>query len=206
MLKFALPKGRLEKKTLELLAGCGIEVIKPDTRELIYYSKDKNYSFMSVRNVDVPTYVEHGVADIGVVGKDVLLEQGRELYEPIDLGFGKCHLMVATTAELADKPYPYNLKVGTKYPNIAKKYFLEKGISCEIIKLYGSVELAPIAGLATHIVDIVTTGLTLKENNLKEIEFVQASTARLIVNKASFKMHHEKILQLIAKMREILKK
>lgn len=204
MIRFALPKGRLEREVLELLKKIGLVIKKPDNRELIYYDETKNYSFMSVRNMDVATYVEYGIADFGVVGKDILLEQGRDIYEPLDLKFGKCHLMVATRIRIADKPYPLNLRIATKYPNIARKHFLKKGISCEVIKLYGSVELAPIVGLSSHIVDIVTTGKTLQANGLKEIEFISESTARLIVNKSSYKMKFKEIKHIINDLREVL--
>jgi ATP phosphoribosyltransferase len=162
---------------------------------------------MAVRAQDVPTYVEHGCADLGVVGKDTLLEQGCDLYEPLDLRFGYCRLMVAEPKTLreGDDPASWsNIRIATKYPNITERYFAAKGVQVEVIKLYGSIELAPLVGLAERIVDLVSTGGTLRENGLVEVETICDVTSRLIVNRASLKTKHRRIAAIIEGLERVV--
>jgi ATP phosphoribosyltransferase len=156
--------------------------------------------YMIVRATDVPTYVEYGCADLGIVGKDTLLEQEKDLYEPLDLKFGFCRMVVAEPAELSrnDDPAGWtSIRIATKYPNFTEKYFNGKGVQVEIIKLYGSIELAPLVGLSERIVDLVSTGETLKQNGLVEVETIAEITTRLIVNRASLKTKHKRITEII---------
>jgi ATP phosphoribosyltransferase len=160
--------------------------------------------FLALKPVDIPVYVEHGAADLGIVGKDLLLEQGRDVYEPLDLGFGSCRLVVAEPAHLrlTDDPAAWSsLRVATKYPRLAERHFHQKGIQVEIVPLAGSVELAPAMGLAERIVDLVDSGRTLRENGLVEVEEIARSTARLIVNRASLKTCHAAIQALMDALR-----
>ena len=162
---------------------------------------------MAVRATDVPTYVEYGCADMGVVGKDTLLEQGKDLYEPLDLHFGYCRLAVAEPKELRQTDDPANwsnIRVATKYPNITERYFAGKGIQVEIIKLYGSIELAPLVGLSERIVDLVSTGATLRENGMVEVETIAEITSRLIVNRASLKTKHARIARIIEDLERVV--
>ena len=198
---FALAKGRLAEKTMELLEKTGItcEEMKEDSRKLIFVNEEAKLKFFLAKASDVPTYVEHGSADIGVIGKDTLLEEKRNLYEVLDLGFGKCRFAVAGKAEIREKLERSNdLRVATKYPNIAKEYFYKKKHkTVEIIKLHGSVELGPIVGLSDVIVDIVETGSTLRVNGLEVLEEICPVSARVVVNRVSMKMEHERISKII---------
>ncbi|WP_321369358.1 ATP phosphoribosyltransferase [uncultured Desulfuromusa sp.] len=199
---FALPKGRIMQDSMELFAQIGITCpeMSEKSRKLVFENAEHKFRFMAVRATDVPTYVEYGCADIGVVGKDTLLEQGKNLYEPLDLKFGYCRLVVAEPKALlkSDNPLNWsNIRVATKYPNITEKYFAAKGIQVELIKLYGSIELAPLVGLSERIVDLVSTGGTLKANNMVEVETIAEVTSRLIVNRASLKTKHERISKII---------
>ncbi|MBR1737091.1 MAG: ATP phosphoribosyltransferase [Firmicutes bacterium] len=198
---FALAKGRLAEKTMKLLEKTGItcEEMKEDSRKLIFVNEEAKLKFFLAKASDVPTYVEHGSADIGVIGKDTLLEEKRNLYEVLDLGFGKCRFAVAGRAEIREKLERSNdLRVATKYPNIAKEYFYKKKHrTVEIIKLHGSVELGPIVGLSDVIVDIVETGSTLKANGLEVLEEICPVSARVVVNRVSMKMEHERISKII---------
>ena len=208
MLTIALPKGRLADQTLDIMekAGYDVSAARDKSRKLILEDKDAGLRFILSKPSDVPTYVEYGAADIGVVGKDTLLEEGRQLYEVLDLGLGKCRMCVAGLAELKDKldEIP-NKRVGTKYPNITRNYFEGvRGESVEIIKLNGSVELAPLTGLAEVIVDIVESGRTLYENGLDVLETVADISARLVVNRVSMKMKEEEIKPMIAKLKDAL--
>ncbi|MCK4536810.1 MAG: ATP phosphoribosyltransferase, partial [Desulfuromonadales bacterium] len=174
-LTFALPKGRIMQDSMSLFGKIGITCpeMAESNRKLVFENREDKFRFMAVRAQDVPTYVEYGSADIGVVGKDTLLEQNRDLYEPLDLQFGYCRLVVAEPAELRrdDDPAGWsNIRVATKYPNVTERFFAEKGIQVELIKLYGSIELAPIVGLAERIVDLVSTGATFRDNGLVEVE------------------------------------
>ncbi len=208
MLTIALSKGRLADQTLDLMekAGYDVTAAREKSRKLILEDQEAGLRFILAKPSDVPTYVEYGAADIGVVGKDTLLEEGRQLYEVLDLGLGRCRMCVAGPASLKDKldEIP-NKRVGTKYPNITRNYF--EGVkkeSVEIIKLNGSVELAPLTGLAEVIVDIVESGRTLYENGLDVLETVADISARLVVNRVSMKMKADEIKPMISKLREAL--
>jgi ATP phosphoribosyltransferase len=201
----AIPKGRILQESVALFEKIGIdcEELLSDTRKLIFENPAQRMRYMIVRATDVPTYVEYGCADLGIVGKDTLLEQEKELYEPLDLGFGYCRLMVAEPAELSrdDDPASWsNIRIATKYPNITEKYFAGKGVQVEIIKLYGSIELAPLVGLSERIVDLVSTGETLRQNGLVEVETIAEITTRLIVNRASLKTKHKRITGIIGEL------
>ena len=209
-LTFALAKGRLAKKTLALLEQIGItceEMKDPDTRKLIFVNEELKMKFFLSKATDVPTYVEYGAADIGVVGKDTILEEGRNLYEVMDLGFGKCRMCVcgpASARELLKKNEI--IRVASKYPVIAKDCFNNrKHQTVEIIKLNGSVELAPIVGLSEVIVDIVETGSTLRENGLEVLEEVCPLSARMVVNQVSLKMENERIHKLLEDLNRLIK-
>lgn len=207
---FALAKGRLAKKTLELLEQIGItcdEIKDPTSRKLIFVNEDLKLKFFLAKATDVPTYVEYGAADIGVVGKDTILEEGRKLYEVLDLGLGKCKMCVAGPQEAVARLHHGELiRVATKYPNIAKDYFFnKKHQTVEIIKLNGSIELAPIVGLSEVIVDIVETGSTLRENGLVILEEICPLSARVVVNQVSMKMEHERITRMMSELKAILK-
>jgi ATP phosphoribosyltransferase len=208
-LTFALGKGRLAKKTLELFETIGItceEMKDPDTRKLIFVNEDLKLKFFLAKGPDVPTYVEYGAADIGVVGEDTILEENRNIYEVLDLGFGKCRMCVCGPAEAEELLKHHELiRVASKYPRIAKDYFYNrKNQTVEIIKLNGSIELAPIVGLSEVIVDIVETGSTLRENGLVVLEEVCPLSARMVVNQVSMKMEYERITALIEKLKGAL--
>lgn len=204
MITMALAKGRLAEKTMELLEKCGIECteVLTDTRKLIFYDAQSDIRFILVKPSDVPTYVDHGVADIGVAGKDTLMEAGLPLYEMADLKFGKCRLAVAGYPERKNGSLTSSvLRVATKYPEIARSYYANKGVSIECIKLSGSVELGPILGLSDVILDIVESGRTLVENGLAVLEEVCEVSARLAVNRASLKIKADVIVPLIERIR-----
>ena len=201
-LTFALAKGRLADKTLELLEKVGIychEIKDPNSRKLIFVNEELNVKFFLAKGPDVPTYVEYGVADIGVVGKDIILEEGRKVNEVLDLKFGQCKMCVCGFEEAKDLLGKRELiRVATKYPNIAKDYFYNtKHQTAEIIKMNGSIELAPIVGLAEVVVDIVQTGSTLKENGLVVLEDITSISARMIVNPVTMRMENERIRTLV---------
>ena len=207
-LTFALAKGRLAKKSLELFEKIGItceEMKDEKTRKLVFTNEELKLKFFLAKASDVPTYVEYGAADIGIVGKDTILEENRKLFEVVDLGFGKCRMCVCGP-ESAGELLKRNdlIRVATKYPNIAKDYFYNtKHQTVEIIKLSGSVELAPIVGLSEVIVDIVETGSTLKENNLEVLEEICELSARMVVNQVSMKMENTRIMKLIRDLKEL---
>ena len=201
MLKIALSKGRIFNETLPLLAQAGIEPIEdPETsRKLILNTNQEEVKLVVIRATDVPTYVEYGATDVGVAGKDVLLEHGCEgLYEPVDLQIARCRLMVA--APINALPSRGRLRIATKYINTTQRYYAEKGEQVEVIKLYGSMELAPLVGLADQIVDVVDTGNTLRANGLQAIELIAEISSRLIVNKATMKMKSKQINRLIQQL------
>ena len=208
-LTFALGKGRLAKKTLELFEQIGItceEMKDKDTRKLIFVNEELKLRFFLAKGPDVPTYVEYGAADIGIVGKDTILEEGRNIYEVLDLGFGKCRMCICGPEEARDLLQHHELiRVATKYPHIAKDYFYnQKHQTVEIIKLNGSIELAPIVGLSEVIVDIVETGSTLRENGLQVLEEVCPLSARMVVNQVSMKMENERIGKIINDLKAVL--
>ena len=208
-LTFALGKGRLAKKTLEQFEKIGItcdEIRDPDTRKLIFVNEELGLRFFLAKGPDVPTYVEYGAADIGIVGKDTILEESRNIYEVLDLGFGKCKMCICgpeSAAELLQ--HHEQIRVATKYPRIAKDYFYnKKHQTVEIIKLNGSIELAPIVGLSEVICDIVETGTTLRENGLTVLEEVCPLSARVVVNQVSMKMENERITKLIRDLKKVI--
>ncbi len=208
-LTFALTKGRLANKTLELLEQIGItceEMKDKTTRKLIFVNEELKLKFFLAKGPDVPTYVEYGAADIGVVGKDTLLEEGKRVYEVLDLGFGKCRMCVCGPESAKELLKHHEMiRVCSKYPNIAKDYFYnKKHQTVDIIKLNGSVELGPIVSLGDVIVDIVETGSTLKENGLEVLEEICPLSARMIVNQVSMQMESEKIKEIINKLRKVL--
>lgn len=205
----ALAKGRLALKTLEVLEKIGItceELKDKSSRKLIFVNEELKLKFFLAKATDVPTYVEYGAADIGVVGKDTILEEGRKMYEVVDLGLGKCRMCVAGPASAMELlQHGELIRVATKYPNIAKDYFYnKKHQTVEIIKLNGSIELAPIVGLSEVIVDIVETGSTLRENGLDVLEEICNLSARMVVNEVSMKMENERITKIIQSLKEEL--
>jgi ATP phosphoribosyltransferase len=198
----AIPKGRILQDSVALFRKIGIDCdeLLSDTRKLIFENPKQKMRYMIVRATDVPTYVEYGCADLGIVGSDTLLEQQKDLYEPLDLKFGYCRLVVAEPAELSrtDDPSSWtHIRIATKYPNVTEKYFTGKGVQVEIVKLYGSIELAPLVGLSERIVDLVSTGETLRQNGLVEVETISEITCRLIVNRGSLKTKHKRITEIL---------
>ncbi|HSE97645.1 MAG TPA: ATP phosphoribosyltransferase [Blastocatellia bacterium] len=200
-LTIALAKGRLQDMALGTFRQAGVAV--PDdsleSRRLLIEDESRRYSFILVKPADVPVYVEHGVADAGVCGRDVLMESGADVHEPLDLGFGRCKLVVAGRPESAERGYNplATARVATKYPRVTADYFQRRGVPVELIVISGSVELAPLLGLCEHIVDLVETGRTLKENGLVVIDTIAESTARLIVNRASYHLKRARIAELM---------
>lgn len=208
-LTFALAKGRLAQKSLELFEKIGItmdEMKDPKTRKLIFVNEEQKIKMFLAKASDVPTYVEYGAADIGIVGKDTILEEGRRLYEVMDLRFGQCRMCVCGPKSARELlKHQELIRVASKYPHIAKDYFYnKKHQTVEIIKLNGSVELAPIVGLSEVIVDIVETGSTLKENGLQVLEEVCPLSARMVVNQVSMKMENDRITRLLYKMKPLV--
>ncbi len=208
-LSIAIPKGRILTESIELFGKIGIhlESMLQDSRKLIFEYPEQKLRALIVRATDVPTYVEYGCADLGIVGKDTLLEQDKDLYEPLDLKFGYCRMMVAEPANLAKNDDPTrwsHIRVATKYPHVAEKYFAAKGVQAEIIKLYGSIELGPLVGLSERIVDLVSTGETLRQNGLVEVETIAEITTRLVVNRASLKTKHLRIRKIIDDLEAVL--
>ena len=208
-LTIALTKGRLARKTLELLEKTGItceEMKDPDSRKLIFTDEEHKLKFFLAKGPDVPTYVEYGAADIGIVGEDTILEEQRKIYEVLDLGFGRCRMCVCGPKENEELlKHQEFIRVATKYPNIARDFFYnKKHQTVEIIKLNGSIELAPIVGLTEVIVDIVETGSTLRENGLQELEEVCPLSARVVVNPVSMRMENERITQLLKEIKAVL--
>ena len=208
-LTFALGKGRLAKTTLKLFEQIGItceEIQDPDSRKLIFVNEELKLRFFLAKGPDVPTYVEYGAADIGIVGKDTILEEGRNIYEVLDLGFGKCRMCICGPESARELlKHHEQIRVATKYPHIAKDYFYnKKHQTVEIIKLNGSIELAPIVGLSEVICDIVETGTTLRENGLTVLEEVCPLSARVVVNQVSMKMENERITKLIRSLKTVI--
>lgn len=210
-LTIALTKGRLANKTLELFERIGVDssgALDKNTRKLIFTNEELGLRFFLAKGPDVPTYVYYGAADIGIVGRDTIIEENKKLYEVLDLGYGKCRMCVCGPSSA--RKYLENgdiIRVATKYPNIAKNYFLgRKHQTVEIIKMNGSIELAPIVGLSEVIVDIVETGSTLRENGLEVLEEVCPLSARMVVNQVSMKMENERIAFLIRRLKEEIAK
>lgn len=207
-LTIALPKGKLFQPSADILAKIGYtaEGLSEKSRKLVITNEEKKIKFIITKTADLPTYVEYGAADIGIIGKDILLEEGKDVYELLDLKYGFCRLMVAVPqALLQEKLSDYaHMRVATKFPHVAERFFNSKGIQMEFIKLNGSIELGPMVGLAEIIVDIVETGRTLKENNLIEIAQITNATARFIANRVSFKMKFDRINQMVEDLRFIV--
>ena len=204
-LTIAMPKGRMLKEAVNLFKAAGVdfsELLKDD-RKLIFENVAEGLRFMVIRAQDVPTYVEYGAADMGIAGRDVLIEQAKALYEPLDLGLGICRMVVAEPKELGASDIPSrwtHIRVATKYPNITTRHFMEKGIQVEIIKLYGSIELAPLLGLSERIVDLVQTGETLRKNGLVEVEDVMDISSKLVCNRASLKTKPRRVRELVDRL------
>lgn len=211
-LVIALPKGRLGEKALDIFTQVGLPVSGVDVESRVLQFDFKEARYIICKPTDVPIFVEHGVADIGIVGKDTIEEEGRDVFELLDLGFGKCHFSVAVPqalqAELGD-PFPLHLfnhkRVATKFINVAEGFFAKEGLQMELIKLHGNVELAATIGLADMIVDIVSTGTTLKENGLVEVKKIFEATARLIANRVSYRVKNEEIYSLSQKIMGVIK-
>jgi ATP phosphoribosyltransferase len=204
-LTLALPKGRLLGPALDILRSMGLDGVDADSRKLIFSDEKHGLRFLILKPADVPTYVEYGAADMGIVGKDILLEQEPDVYEPLDLGFGFCRLVVAEPKELWERDDPSKwswVRVATKYPVLTERYFSERGIQVEMVRLDGSIELAPLVGLADRIVDLVQSGETLRANGLVEVAEITRSTARLIVNRASLKTEYSPVSQLIERLKK----
>ncbi len=207
-LTIALPKGKLFAPSAEMLAkvGCTAEDLSENSRKLVITNEKEKLHFIITKTADLPTYIEYGAADIGIIGKDVLLEEEKDLYELLDLRFGLCRMMVAVPEALKrEKLSDYaHMRVATKYPRIAESFFHSMGIQMEFIKLNGSIELAPMVGLAEIIVDLVETGRTLKANNLLEVATIQPVTARFIANRVSFKLKFDRINRITEELRALL--
>lgn len=208
-LTIALSKGTLLNPTIKLFqeANLPIENLDPESRTLVFNYEADKIRYIMCRPTDVPTYVEQGAADLGIVGKDVIVEQGKDVFELVDLGYGYCRFVVAVPKELGHKSLmDFNYKrVATKFPVVAERFFHSQGLQVEIIKLHGNIELAPIMGLADMIVDIVSTGRTLRENNLVELVQIMESTTRLICNRVSYRTKYQRIQPLINKLENIAK-
>src|SRR5918999_1444156 len=203
-LTIALPKGRLLDGALALLRELGVDGVDADSRKLIFTDARRGLRLLFLKPADVPAYVAYGAADLGIVGKDILLEQVPDVYEPLDLGFGFCRLVIAEPRELWERDDPAKwswVRVATKYPRLTEDYFSERGVQVEIVHLDGSIELAPLVGLAERIVDLVQSGETLRANGLVEVAEIARSTARLIVNRASMKTEYAAITGLIDQMK-----
>lgn len=211
-LTIALPKGRIQKEATEIFRRAGIDTCineEGTDRRLIFENREEKLRFMIVRGQDVPTYVEYGAADLGIAGNDVLIEQGKDLYEPLDLRIGRCRMVVAEPKELKETDNPESwthIRVASKFPKITTAFFAEKGIEVDIIKLYGSIELAPILGLSERIVDLVESGETLRQNGLVEVETIMEITSRLVCNRASLKIKPERVKSLIERIAEVVDK
>lgn len=201
-LTIAMPKGRIFEEAYELLVKAGYDLPKEldDSRKLIVEAPNERFRFILAKPMDVPVYVEHGVADIGIAGKDVMLELGRSVHELLDLGISRCY--IATAGLPNTEMNPVTPRIATKYPEVASRFYRSKGEQVEIIELNGSIELAPMIGLADRIVDIVSTGKTLKENGLVEYEKIVDITSRLIANPVSYRLKQQRISELVEKLRK----
>lgn len=204
MVSIALPKGRLGNKAYSILQKCGYTVseLMNDSRKLVFENAESGVRYFLVKPSDVAIYVEYGAADVGVVGKDVLIESGADVYELLDLGIGKCRMCVAAKEDYVEDTGRATV-VATKFPRVARDYFMATNREIEIIKLYGSIELAPLLGMSDVIVDLVETGTTLKENRLKVTEEIFSVSARLIANKAAYKFKENEIREIVARMKEV---
>ncbi|MDD2211759.1 MAG: ATP phosphoribosyltransferase [Clostridia bacterium] len=209
-LTMALPKGKLFTPAKILLERCGFSYpeLSDQSRTLIFTDERKEAAYIICRPTDIPTYVEHGAADLGIVGKDSIIEAGKNLYELVDLKFGYCRFVVAVPQDKLSPEGRFlwqpGFRIATKFPAVAREYLHKQGLQAEIIKLHGNIELAPRVGLAEAIVDIVSTGRTLKENNLVPLEYIGEATARLIVNRASYRLKAQRINELVTAIKEVL--
>lgn len=198
----ALPKGRLAEEAVALFVKKGIcraGVVDFSSRRLVFEDDENGVRFLLIRNMDIPAYVEHGAADLGVVGKDILAETRAAVYEFMDLGFGYCRLASAGIKG-AENSYRQDMKIATKYPYLTKDFFAKRGYVVEVIKLYGSIEIAPVVGLSDFIVDLVSTGETMRKNGLAEVETIMESTARLIANKSSSRAKHGRVKEILGSL------
>jgi len=207
-LTLALPRGRILDDALPLFARAGIDLAAADRaragRRLIIPIPEHNLRVLIVRDVDVPAYVEHGAADFGISGRDVLEEQDRDLYEPLDLGIGRCRMVVAEPEDHpVDERAQVHLRYATKFPEITRRHLQARGTVAEIIKLYGSIEIAPLVGLSDRIVDLVSSGETLRQHNLREVETILEVSARVCVGRAAAKLHGERIDEILARLRRV---
>jgi ATP phosphoribosyltransferase len=204
-LTLALPKGRLLRPALDLLGRAGLDGFSVDeSRRLIFTDAARGLRLLVLKPADVPTYVEYGAADLGIAGKDILQEQEPDVYEPLDLGFGQCRLVIAEPKTLWERDDPAKwswVRVATKYPNLTRRYFAERGVQVEVVRLDGSIELAPLVGLAERIVDLVQSGETLRANGLVEVAEIMRSTARLIVNRAAQKTAYQAVNRFLDELR-----
>jgi ATP phosphoribosyltransferase len=204
-LVLAMPKGRVHEEAARLFARAGLDIgpSLAESRRLVHECGPLRV--LVVRNSDVPTYVEHGAADLGVAGRDVLLEDDRDLYEPLDLGIGACRMSLAEPADRpVDERGEIHPRIATKYPVITRRWLQERGLFAEVIKLSGSVELGPLTGLADQIVDLVSSGETLRQHHLREVEVLHQVTSRLVVNRASLKLRGEEIDRIVQRLREVV--
>ena len=208
-LRLAMPKGRIleEAEVLFRRAGIDLAIIRDRSRRLVHdiEGPDGPLRVYVVRDADVPTYVEYGAADLGIAGRDILEEQGRDLYEPLDLGIGRCRLSVAEReGHPVDERGTLHLRIATKFPNLTRRHLEARGVVADVIKLYGSIELGPLTGLADRIVDLVSTGETLRQNHLREVETIMEVSARLVVNRASLKLRRRAVDALVGRLRAAL--
>lgn len=209
-LTLALPRGRILEEAVALFRKAGIDLGAAEKaragRRLIIPIEEANLRVLIVRDIDVPAYVEGGAADLGIAGRDVLEEQGRDLYEPVDLGIGRCRMVVAEPEGRAvDESAHVHLRYATKFPEITRRHLQEQGIVAEIIKLYGSIEIAPLVGLADRIVDLVSSGETLRQHHLHEVETIMEISARVCVGRAAAKLHGDRIDKLVADLRRVVR-
>jgi len=210
MLTLALPRGRILEEALELFRQAGIDLSAADKtragRRLIIPVESAGIRVLIVRDTDVPAYVEGGAADLGIAGRDVLDEQGRDLYEPLDLGIGRCRMVVAEPeGHPVDDAAPFHLRYATKFPEITRRHLQSRGVVADVIKLYGSIEIAPLVGLADRIVDLVSSGETLRQHHLREVETILDVSARICVGRAAAKLHGDRIDSLIKRLRAVVR-
>ena len=210
MLTLALPRGRILEEALQLFQAAGIDLSAADKtragRRLIIPVESAGIRILIVRDTDVPAYVEGGAADLGIAGRDVLDEQGRDLYEPLDLGIGRCRMVVAEPeGHPVDEAAPFHLRYATKFPEITRRHLQSRGVVADIIKLYGSIEIAPLVGLADRIVDLVSSGETLRQHHLREVETILDVSARICVGRAAAKLHGDRIDDLIKRLRAVVR-
>ena len=208
-LTIALPRGRIFDEALPLFKKAGMDLGAAEKaragRKLIIPIPEQNLKVLIVRDADVPAYVEHGAADLGIAGRDVLEEQDRDLYEPLDLGIGRCRLVVAEPEDHpVDEMAMVHLRYATKFPELTRRHLQARGVVAEVIKLYGSIEIAPLVGLADRIVDLVSSGETLRQHHLREVETILPVTARLVINRAALKLRRQAIDTLLSRLRSVV--